>query len=83
MSAITACWSRTSASRSGRRVVNRSQAFALLQGEAGPAQLAPLFLDDPVELAERLAHLAEPRQLELEVQVLGQQAGCGGAPAWR
>ena len=72
-SAMICCWSRASVSRSGRRVLIRSSRLPLRQREPGPAQHATLFLDDPVELAERLPHLAEPRQLELEVEVLGQQ----------
>ncbi len=38
-----------------------------------PGQLALFFLDDSFELPERLAHLAEPGELELEIEILGQQ----------
>ncbi len=45
----------------------------LLNGRARPRQLAAFLLDDPIELRERLAHLPEPRQLHLEVEVFGQE----------
>ena len=53
VSAITAFWSRTSDLKvrpAGRQPL---QTLALLHREPRPTQLAPLFLDDPIELAER------------------------------
>ena len=47
--------------------------LALIHGESRPTQLAPLVLDDPLELAQRLAHLPQASELELEVEVLGEQ----------
>ena len=70
---MTSFWAWTRASRVGFFSWSLASLGLLLVGVAGPGHLPLFFLDDPVELVEGLAHLAEPGHLHLEVEILGEQ----------
>src|SRR5262249_42087550 len=54
-------------------VAERGELRLLIDGGTRPRQLAPLFLDDALELGKRFAHLPQSRQLHLEIEILGEQ----------